>query len=874
MQALLCPACGRGNSEFDSRCAACGAALPLPSLAERTFVEGAAPGGDEDPLPGSRISHFRIARLIGRGGMGVVYQAVDLELGREVALKFLSAGRTGTARDEIRFRREAQSAAALDHPNIGTVYEIGEEEGRRFIAMAFYDGETLAARLAGRPGHNLTAGEAAAIAGQLASALAAAHAAGVVHRDLKPDNVMILRDGRVKLLDFGLARWAESPSVTERGMAVGTAAYMAPEQFRGEESGPAADLWALGVVLYEMLAGRRPFGGERKGMVHAILQEDPAPLPEAPPALERIVARCLAKQPAERYGDAREILEELAVAGLWEPAGSGSGSNRAASLRRRPRILIASAALLVAAAAVVLLFLWTRPSKPPVYVAVLEPEVTGISHAGERAMTAANLQAAVLRTLATLDGIAALDSSQVNAVAGPTVQVARAVAADEVVAAEAACAADLCQVRLRRLSGADGRVLWMDALRLPPSRPRLIAEAVAASIRQGYPERRPRFQRAELEIDEADYRSYLELRQRLADPSDLAGLLDEVGELRRRAPEFVELSFLEANVARRLFSETGDRKHLDHGVRVARQARELAPDDPRPLTSLFDLDLQAGHLDEAQAVLEELGKIDPAATLMRRGQLAESRGEPEKAIELMTEAVRMQPSWRALLVLANAEYRLGRLEPALRHLDELLQRSPGNADGLRALAQIELLRDPQRAAVLLRELVRQRPDAGALTNLGVALLLLRRYGEAEGSFRRALALQPEDPAAALNLADCLTLLGREPEARELYRGILAAVEPALNRDGWPLLSIRAQALAHLGEPANAIGAIQEALRLMPDNAQLAFEAAVVYAVIGDRSSALFHARNAAARGVDARWFSFPWFDPLRADPAFPAARPG
>jgi tetratricopeptide (TPR) repeat protein len=507
----------------------------------------------------------------------------------------------------------------------------------------------------------------------------------------------------------------------------------------------------------------------------------------------------------------------------------------------------------------------------PVYVAVLRPTVSGPAEAGEWTMISGNLQGAVLRALAGLDGLAALDSSSVNAVKGSPVEVARAVAAGEVMTAEAACAEDLCQVRLQRLGGADGRVLWMDALQLPPSRPRLFAEAVAAAVRKGYPERRPRFDKPELAVDEADYRRYLELRRSVGEGGDLAVVLDQLGGLRRRAPGFLEAFSLEAAVARRLYSDSGDRKYLDHGVDVARQARELAPDDPRPLASLFDLELEAKNLTQAEAILAQLARVDPASALLRRGQLAEARGQSDQAVELMTAAVQMQPSWRMFYVLANMEYRLGRLDAARRHLGELLQRSPGNVDGLRTLAQIELLNDPQRAVPLLQQLVSRREEPASLTNLGLAFLLLRRYAEAEGSFRRALELQPGDPSAALNLADCLSLLGREAEARELYRGILATLAgTAPTLANWTLISIRAQALAHLGERAPAIEAIQQALRLTPDNAQLALEAAVVYVVVGDRGSAVFHARRAATLGLDARWFTFAWFDPLRADPAFAA----
>ncbi len=880
MQGALCPVCGRDNSEFDSHCADCGSALPLPSIAEETLEEGRPfrvsrdePGRrDADTLVGRQISHFRIHRLLGRGGMGVVYKAVDLELGRDVALKFLLPT-ARSPRDEARFHREARAAAALDHPNIGTIYEVGEREGMRFIAMAFYDGETLAARLGREPEGRLSIAEAAAIGGQLASALASAHAAGVVHRDLKPDNVMLTRGGRVKLLDFGLAKWAEGPTVTERGVVVGTAAYMAPEQLRGDESGAAGDLWALGVVLYQMVTGQRPFGGERRGMVHAILHEDPPPArelrPEVPEALERIVARCLAKAPEERHPDADAILAELAAAGLWE-AGSTSTSTAVTTRKQAWRrwVWVAAAVLLLATAALTLLFL--RRSKPPIYVAVLKPDVSGSLNAEDQARVTANLQAALLRTVASLDGLAALDSVQVSAVKGPPAAVARAVAAGEVVASQSACSGDLCNVSLRRLKGQDGRVLWTEALEIPTSRPRLFADAVASALRRGYAEQRLRVARLELEIQEKDYQTYLDLRRRITQEGAREEILARLAELRQNAPSFVEAYSLEARVARRLYLDTGERRYLERGLGVARDALQRAPGDPRPREALFELELSAGRLDEAEAALGKLEEIDPAGGLLQRGLLAERRGRLPEALELMRAAARMRPSWLTLLTLANAEYRQSRFDDARRHLEELLSRSPGNLEGLKTLAQIELLRNPERAVALLREAAKRDPDIGSLTNLGVNLLLLRRYGEAEASLRRALALQPDNPSAALNLADCLSLLGRLAEARQLYARAAEIASRQATPGDWSLLSVKAQALAHLGASEGALEAIQEALRLTPNNGQLAYEAAVVYVLLGDRSSALFHARQAAAQKVDANWFALPFFDPLRNEPAFAA----
>src|SRR6185436_16054223 len=183
---------------------------------------------------------------------------------------------------------------------------------------------------------------------------------------------------------------------------------------------------------------------------------------------------------------------------------------------------------------------------------------------------------------------------------------------------------------------------------------------------------------------------------------------------------------LEAKVARRRYTETGESHYLAQGLAAVQDAIRIAPGDPRPLEVRFELELSAGHLDEAEAALASLEEIDPAGSLLQRGLLAESRGRPAEGLELMQAAVRLQPSWPNLLSLANAEYRQSRFDDARRHAEELLDRSPGNVDGLNMLAQIELLRNPQRAMALLREAAKSDPGADSLSNLGVNLLLLRR----------------------------------------------------------------------------------------------------------------------------------------------------
>jgi tetratricopeptide (TPR) repeat protein len=431
-----------------------------------------------------------------------------------------------------------------------------------------------------------------------------------------------------------------------------------------------------------------------------------------------------------------------------------------------------------AAAGVVLLlaslalaaFLLTRKPAPPVYVAVLPPEVTGALSPEDQARVGANLQASLLRTVAALEGLAALGPAQVNRVKGSPAAIARAVAAGEVIASRADCAGELCQVTLQRLAGGDGRVLGSEALTLPSSQPKLFADSAAAALRHVYADRRLRVARLGLAIDEADYRAFFDLRQRIAKGEVDEAILTRLDELRGRAPDFLEAYTLEARVARRLHHDTGERRYLDRGLAVAREAlpRAEAAGDPAPFQALIDLDRDAGRLDDAEAVLARLYEIDPAGSLLQRGQLAKQRGHPEEALELLHAAVRLQPSRATLITVANVEYELSRFDDARRHAGEALARSPGDAASLNLLAQIELLRNPDQAVALLRAAVKSDPGSLSLNNLGASLLFLRRYGEAEAILRKALALQPEALDPALNLADCLTLLGRTAEARTLY----------------------------------------------------------------------------------------------------------
>ena len=262
----------------------------------------------QSDLPaGQTVSHYRVVRRIGAGAMGVVYRARDESLDRDVALKFLAAGAASDAVSKSRFIREAKAASALDHPNVATVYEIGQWRDQDFIAMAFYDGETLKERL---ERGTMPPDDVVGLVGQIAAGLAAAHAKGIVHRDLKPANIAITSQGTAKILDFGLAKVTSARQetgiqVTQPGTTLGTVAYMAPEQVRAEEADTRSDVWALGVIAYEMLTGRLPFTGDDTfTIMQAIVAETPTSVarlrPDAPPALAQLVHAALEKDRSKR----------------------------------------------------------------------------------------------------------------------------------------------------------------------------------------------------------------------------------------------------------------------------------------------------------------------------------------------------------------------------------------------------------------------------------------------------------------------------------------------------------------------------------------------------------------------------------------------
>src|SRR5215213_5521793 len=306
-------------------------------------------------LVGLEIGNYTIESLLGSGGMGEVYLAREMKLNRRVALKILPRHFVADVERVTRFKREALALSALNHPNLVTIYEVGEASGLNFIAMELVEGQTLRPMMRNR----LKLKDGLSIAGQVAEALAAAHRQGIIHRDIKPDNIMVRPDGYVKLLDFGLAKLTEALEAdaahTQAGAALGTLAYMSPEQASGETADQRTDIWSLGVVLYEMVTGRKPFdGGDRRVTVNAILSSEPDSAssfdPTLPAELDLILDKALEKDRDLRYQTAEDFRADLRR--LLRSIESGTGRAHTRTIVKSAGVAMPSARLVLSVAAV------------------------------------------------------------------------------------------------------------------------------------------------------------------------------------------------------------------------------------------------------------------------------------------------------------------------------------------------------------------------------------------------------------------------------------------------------------------------------------------------------------------------------------------
>ncbi len=851
--------------------------------------------------PGTRLGPHEIVELVGAGGMGEVYKARDTRLDRIVALKILPPDVSSDPERRARFTREAKTISQLNHPHICTLYDVGEAKlasaerptpSAQYLVMEFLDGETLAARLTKGP---LPLAQALEVGAQIADALAAAHKHGVVHRDLKPGNVILAKAG-AKLLDFGLAklagagRWAQgagddsrpaatrSEPLTARGVIVGTLPYMAPEQLEGKPADARTDLWALGTILYEMLAGARAFDGDSSAsLIGAILEREPEPVtkrrPLTPPALDRLVRKCLAKAPDERWDSAHDVADEL----RWiRDGGSATTATQplgATHRLRRGTLAIGASLILVAAASGIWL---GRGSHVPTFTEADELLVTDfVNRTGDQAFDGTLKTALTVKLeespylkvvpetaiLSTLELMGRSSDAEVTPALGREICQRRNVKA--MITGEIARIGSRYLVSLSSENCQTGGSLGRAEAEAERKDTVLAAlDVVSSRIRHTLGESLVSIEQTETPLEQATTASLEALRlYSLAMQANSLAAFAEAASFARRAIELdPEFAAAYRTLAANLYNLRKEGEAAD-AARLAFELRARASQRER-----IDIDeiyyfLVTRELDKAVETLEIGAKRYPRSIYWQNLALDyRALGRHEDALRAYQEAVRSEPgSFTAQRSLATAYRGLGRydearatLEPAMQSADPppnirqelyLLAFLQGDHETMAeqiAWAEdhpdlfLEQIRTSEQAffgrfAQFRRS--RERWVATAIQQgyIEAAANSLARWAgvdaivgltrQVDADVRRALSTTGAGLTLRMNAAWALACAGRADEAEEMAAAISREYPTATRWKGVTLPIIRAHIALQNGRPEAALDALQPAVRfaLVPND---------------------------------------------------------
>jgi len=860
-----------------------------------------------------RLGSYEILERIGEGGVGIVFKARDARLNRVVALKVLSAALTADRESRARLLREARAEASLSHPNIATCFEVGEAvpeppdlldpgapgphpERVYFLAIEYVPGEDLLSMVERKP---LPTAQVLDLAVQIASGLEAAHEAGVLHRDLKPGNVRVTPAGQVKILDFGLARiWEakaagsgkEPPSFhTSEGRIMGTAAYMAPEQARGEEADARSDLFSFGVLLYQSVTGKLPFTGSSAVEVfYAAASEEPPPLARyassVPEELERIVQKLLAKRTRDRYQSAHEVLTDLRL--LREGRVPSTRSHRRGGRPRRAAVAIVFAAGL-GLAAVAALAWWMSFRVLPLRtrsLAVLAFENT----TGDSTLDA--MGAALAEGLRSgLVQHTGLNVASRAATAG----LPRDDRTPKTVAHELGVGAMLTGTIRRQDAGDDleveladtrtGFVRWSkqydlsagqalrierDVVQQVASRLGSKADFGAAAGPLGYPTAAVH-----------SYVEYLRGIQELENPDDPLALdraLTRFGIALAQNPEFALSWAGRARALLRIYKRDKQPEALGSAGQAADQAVRLAPDLVEARIARSEILRATGHTNEAIAELKQVvarrpnwdeGCVQLGAAYRDAGKLAEAERWFRQAIALRPDY------WRNWNSLGATLLKRGDYAGARAAFEQIVRLVPDKNRGYELLAALDLIvGKPDQAIAEFRRLPTALQDGDLATNIGTAFFYLGQMTQAYDLYALAVRLKPNDAMFRRNLGDLCQHEGRLDEARAAYREAVRLTDQELHQNPRSpnLRMYRALYLAKAGECATASRALAGVgPGLIWTSADFTYSAAMIHSLCGNRAQAIEALRRALELGIPSqKILKDDEFLALRNDPDF------
>ena len=851
---------------------------------------------------GETIAHYRITDKLGAGGMGIVYKAQDLQLERFVALKFLPQDLALSEVDRERFLREARSASALDHPNIGVIHGIDKTtDGRMFIVMAYYEGHTLSQKLGGGP---LSLRQALDWACQIASGLAAAHARNIVHRDIKPGNIIITKDNSARIVDFGLARVVATPSATMTGGTTGTLPYMSPEQILGEAVDQRCDVWALAILLVQMVTGSHPFGRDNTtAMSFAILNQPPAAIEALPALLQPVALHGLAKDVAHRYPDAKEMLIDLQSAraqitssGIpldeptltqtapsaalkdvishastprWQASASSLSPASKRQERRAAPYLFAGLAVVVLAAGS-LLFSPVRQRAAAVlsgsgrekHVAVLPFDNIGKDPANEA--VAEGLMDSLTSKLSNLDAQQqslwvvpssvvrsrkVTDPSSAGKDLGANLVVKGSIRRDAKnvqLTVNLIDAKDLRQVGSAVLDDATGDLAGLQDEAVARLARLMNINVTAESLRATGGRASP-----------AAYELYLKalgLMQRYDKPGNLDQAVNALNDAVHTDSQFA-LGYASLGEAFRLRNQVDpDPRWIEQASAMLERAVQLDDRLPAPYVSLGRLHSSLAKHDLALQEFQKALAINPRDSEAIKGMAGayERMGRIQDAEDSYKHAIALKPDyWDGYNSLGFFYYNQKRYTDAINQFERVIQLTPDNAAAHSNLGgQFQNVGDYQRAEEEFNKSLALAPSYMAYANLGSLYETQKRYADSAEMTAKALKFNENDFRLWANLALAYQWLNEKDRAATAMDKELALLEPlAKNQPGdASLQSALAVLYAAQKQKEKALLALQNALALGPADTQILSDAAEMYERLGDRDKALKYAETTLGKG--------------------------
>jgi tetratricopeptide (TPR) repeat protein/predicted Ser/Thr protein kinase len=850
---------------------------------------------------------YRIECLVGQGGMGRVYKAWDQGLDRVVAIKVVRPGAMSDTEALKRFKQELLLASKISHKNILRIHDMGEVGDVKFISMAYVEGPNLHQFLQENP--KLPFERIVSFAQQLAEALAAAHAEGVVHRDLKPQNILVAKDDRVYVTDFGLAKSFQDEDIgmTRAGAFLGTPRYMSPEQVEGKTADHRSDLYAYGLVLYEMVTGDVPFTGEStlKVMYQRIHESPKSPKlfnPDLPDWFVRVIMRCLEKTPASRYQSAREILADLQGAGASVAA---PGATRTVGIEL-PEFAERPWAWAMAAALGILILAFAIP---PVRHRILGAEraKTGSLASGipplERGKFVAVLPFRVLGDVQSLDHVAeglneALSAKlfqlkDLHLTSDPAAKVSdkeplekagRALGANLLVTGVVQGSADNMRIIVNLDDVSEGKRTWSQEFSGVSKDLLSIEDQISAQLVTALalkPTNEEMARSAERPTDNVEaYDLYLRGRQSLRGPDSVKApqkSIDYFQQAIQKDPEFAlaYAGLADASVA--IYMNTKDGFWAQKAVGAAERAEQLKDDVPEVHFSLGFVYQQTGKTAQAIAELKRGLQLAPNsdAGYRRLGNAYLDSGQKEEAIAAYKKGIGVNPYyWVLHIELGRAYFSIGQNEKALGEFKRVTELEPENVTGWDDLAgAYERMGRYQESIPAYRKSIELAPTWLAYSNLGYVYTVLKQYPQAIQALEKSVELGPYQELPVGNLADAYRYSGQKDKADVIYDKAIALAfqELQVNPQSTNAMGDLAEYYAKKGEPMRASEFIRRARGIDKKDVELIFSQATVENLASQPSDSIRTLRDALSKGYPVQEVeSNPDFDNLKSRPEFQA----